>query len=146
MPAHQLRVRVSRVALPFYAVFSQEWTPSQSTMRAHIIIIESILPVAPCSEHHPCLQVSIDDAVCPARRDNNLVSRAGLNCYAVARIVKHLLLRIDDGVSLPYLDKFWSGPSAVGSYGMNMSLAANRLVAQPPAFISNNSEQQHPLP
>lgn len=61
-------------------------------MRAHTIIIESVLSVAPCSEHHPGLRISIDDAVSPARRDNNLVPRLRIYRNAPARLVSHLLL------------------------------------------------------
>ncbi len=115
-------------------------------MRAYAIIYEPILPVAPGAEDHPGFGLLLMTRVCPPRRNDDFVSWFGHDGNAAPGPVKRRLLRIDDGVALPNLEKFRSRPSTVGSDGMHMSLAANRFIAQPAFFICHYPEKQHSLP
>ena len=79
------------------------------------------------------------------RRNHNLVAGLGCNREAAAGIVRRALLRVDDRSPFPDFEQLGRRPSAVGSDGVNVSLAADRFVAQTAGRIRHHADQQHAL-
>ena len=59
---------------------------------------------------------------------------------AAAGIVAGALLRVDNCAPLPNLEQLRRGPSAVGRDGMDVALAANRFIPEPPTGIHHDAE------
>src|SRR5581483_5194072 len=97
-PGSQRRMPVRWIVLPLNAAAAQHGKPSQAAVLPNLVIAECILAVAPCTEHHWCGGVRINDGMRPGGWNHYLVARSGLHRETPSRRVARALLHIDDGL------------------------------------------------
>src|SRR6478609_1950993 len=90
----------------------------QAAVRADASVIKSILTVAPRPKHQAAVDIRIDNRMCPTWRHHYLFSRQCGHRHATPRIIGRPFLRIDDRLSLPYLEQFRWRPSVMCRNGV----------------------------
>src|ERR1700722_1944500 len=133
----QIRVPVN------LAVRIENRKPREAMTGAYLVVDKSVLAIAPRAENHSPLWIAIDHAMSPTRRNDKLIARSRRNRNALSRFIRGELLRIDNRAAFPNFEHFRRGPSAMRRDGMDVSLAANRLITEATAGIDNDAKQKH---